>query len=353
MPFCLKNVGATYKRMMNKVLWDQIEKNIEAYVDDMVVKTKQGTSHMTDLEETFSMLVKYNLKLNLTKSKFGVKPRKFLGYMTSERDIEANPEKIKVVMKLTEPRCVKDIQRLNGCIAALGKFVSKLVENCMSIFKALKSSGKDCKWGEECSKAWRELKSISITVAPTLFSNSRRKVVPILVSIRLRNSFVLIKEVDSKQHTIYFVSKVLKDVESRYSNIEKVLYSLIVFARKFRAYFESHPIVVYMNAPLRKISHKLDQSGRMLKWSIELRGLDITFVPKIVIEAQTLADFLVESSLTENTNNKVVNISTKEDTNSWIMMVDGVINSRGVGASFIVSLQTLYFYFFLLSSPIN
>lgn len=103
---------------------------------------KERAVPLDDLRETFSTLTEYRMKLNPTKCTFGVKSRKFLGFITSELGIEVNPHKIKVVLGLAKPRCIKDIQMLNGCIAALGRFVSKSAERCMPFFKSLKLSGK-------------------------------------------------------------------------------------------------------------------------------------------------------------------------------------------------------------------
>lgn len=83
MPFSLRNAGATYQWMMNKNLKRQIRRNVEAYVDNMVVKTKQGNSHLDDLWEIFSTLLEYDLKFNPTKCTFSLKFRKFLSFMTS------------------------------------------------------------------------------------------------------------------------------------------------------------------------------------------------------------------------------------------------------------------------------
>lgn len=127
-PFGLKNIDATYQRMVNKVFQDQIGRNVEAYVDDMVNKTRQGNKHLADLEETFKTLTKYDLKLNPTKCTFGVKSAKILGFMMTEQGIKENPEKIQAIQNLVEPRCVNDVRRLNDCIAALGGFISKSVE---------------------------------------------------------------------------------------------------------------------------------------------------------------------------------------------------------------------------------
>lgn len=138
MPFGLKNAGATYQRMVDKVFEKKIGKNVEVYVDNMVVKTPIGKSHLDDLKETFDTLTKYQLKLNPNKCTFGVHSRKFLCFMMTEREIEANPEKIEPLINMVEPRCIKDVQRLNGYIAALERFISKSAERCLPFFNVLK-----------------------------------------------------------------------------------------------------------------------------------------------------------------------------------------------------------------------
>lgn len=80
MPFGLKNAGATYQRLVNKMFRDQIDQNIEVYVDDMLVKSTQATGHIADLKETFNTLKRYKLKLNLAKCAFKVSSGKFLGF---------------------------------------------------------------------------------------------------------------------------------------------------------------------------------------------------------------------------------------------------------------------------------
>ena len=97
MPFGLKNAGATYQRLMNRMFHDQIGRNVEVYVDDMLVKSKEENNHLDDLEETFKTLRQYRMKLNPSKCAFGVYSGKFLGFMVSQRGIEANPDKIKAI----------------------------------------------------------------------------------------------------------------------------------------------------------------------------------------------------------------------------------------------------------------
>ena len=94
MPFRLKNAGATYQRLMNKMFARQIGRNVEVYVDDMLVKSLREDKHLSDLQETFDTLRVYNMKLNQSKCVFRVTAGKFLGFMVSERGIEVNPEKV-------------------------------------------------------------------------------------------------------------------------------------------------------------------------------------------------------------------------------------------------------------------
>ncbi|XP_052295858.1 uncharacterized protein LOC127901870 [Citrus sinensis] len=114
MPFGLKNAGATYQRLVNKVFKPLIGKTMEVYVDDMITKSKIPKEHVRHLEETFELLRKYKMKLNPEKCAFGVESGKFLGFMVSHRGIEANPEKIQAIVQMTSPRNLKEMQSLTG-----------------------------------------------------------------------------------------------------------------------------------------------------------------------------------------------------------------------------------------------
>ncbi|KAL0447285.1 UNVERIFIED_CONTAM: Retrovirus-related Pol polyprotein from transposon gypsy [Sesamum latifolium] len=109
MPFGLKNAGATYQRLVNKMFKDQIGSTMEVYVDDMLVKSMKEVDHLKDLKQAFEIMRSYGMKLNPSKCTFGVKGGKFLGYMVSERGIEANPEKIEAIAKLQPPKTLKEV----------------------------------------------------------------------------------------------------------------------------------------------------------------------------------------------------------------------------------------------------
>ena len=109
MPFGLKNTGAMYQRLMNKMFAQQIGRNAEVYADVMLVKSLWEDEHLNDLQETFDTLWAYNMKLNPSKCVFGVTAGKFLGFMVSQRGIEVNPEKIQVIMELAPPKTAKEV----------------------------------------------------------------------------------------------------------------------------------------------------------------------------------------------------------------------------------------------------
>ena len=124
MPFGLKNVGSTYQRMMTRMFEPQLGKNIEIYIDDMVLKSKLESEHVSNLGNIFEILRKHKLHLNASKCSFGVGSGKFLGYMVTHHGIEVNPDQIKAINNLQAPRNPKEVQRLIGMTATLNRFIS-------------------------------------------------------------------------------------------------------------------------------------------------------------------------------------------------------------------------------------
>ena len=151
MPFGLKNAGATYQRLVNQMFSKQIEQNMKVYVDDMLVKSKKAELHLDNLKETFNTLREYHMRLNPAKCVFGVSLGKFLGFMVSQRGIEANPEKVKAILDMTSPRNVKEVQRLKGRVTTLNKFISRATNKCLPFFKTLKQA---FQWTDECEEAF-------------------------------------------------------------------------------------------------------------------------------------------------------------------------------------------------------
>lgn len=167
MPFGLKNAGATYQRLFNNIFQGQLGRNVEAYVDDMIVKRKAVSDHARDLEETLATLRKYHMKLNPKKCVFGVTVGKCLGFLVDERGMEANPDKIQVVQDMKSPKIVKEVQRLTGCMAALNIFLSRLADKALPFFQTLKKQR--FQWDEEAEDTFCKLKN-HLQTLPKLLS---------------------------------------------------------------------------------------------------------------------------------------------------------------------------------------
>ena len=135
----------------------KLGKNIEIYVDDMVVKSKMVSKHLGDLGSTFNVLRKHKLWLNAFKCSFGMGSSKFLGYMVAHRGIEVNPNQIKVINDLKPPRNSKDVQKLTGMIVALNRFISRSADRCWP-FYLLINKWKGFEWSEDYIVAFQQLK---------------------------------------------------------------------------------------------------------------------------------------------------------------------------------------------------
>jgi hypothetical protein len=153
MPFGLKNAGATYQRMMQNCLRSQIGRNIQVYIDDVVITTRKEESLISDLAETFDNLNRYKLKLNPTKYSFSVSAGQLLGFLVSVRGIEANPKKIQAILTMGKPTKLHDIQKLAGRVAVLSRVVARLGEKALPFYALMKKSDDKFEWTEEADVA--------------------------------------------------------------------------------------------------------------------------------------------------------------------------------------------------------
>jgi hypothetical protein len=130
MHFGLKNAGATYQKMVTTMFGHLIGKTVEAYIDDMLIKSVKKEDHLTDLREVFGILQRDKLCLNASKCTFRVGSGKFLDHIINRRGIEANPDQVFALLNLEEPRDAKQVQCLTGMIEALGRFISRSADKC-------------------------------------------------------------------------------------------------------------------------------------------------------------------------------------------------------------------------------
>ena len=330
MPFELKNAGATYQRLVNRMFQKQIGTTMEVYIDDMLVKSTTAELHIAHLSEAFQILRSYNMKLNPAKCAFGVSAGKFLGFIVNHQGIEANPDKIKVVLDMPSPSGIKEVQRLTGRIAALSRFVSMASNKFQPFFQVLK---KAFQWDTKCEEAFSALKTY-LSSPPILVSHIEGELLTLYLAVSdFSTSVVLVKDKERVQHPVYYCSRALKGAEERYPRMEKLILALVTVARKLRPYFQAHTIEVPIEYPMKQVLHKPETSGRLMKWAIELSEFDIRYKLKNAIKWQVLADFVMEFTSAEPAKDA----QTTTYLSVWKLSVDGASNAQGSGAGLILT----------------
>nr|XP_043637862.1 uncharacterized protein LOC122608850 [Erigeron canadensis] len=284
---------ATYQRLVDKAFATQIGRNLEAYVDDMVIKSRDEEGLIEDILETFG-----NLHL-------------------SAEDDQRSP-KLKRQTPRTQPFPFSG--RRQG---------APFLQNIERLYQQ-----QGLAWTDEANKALEQMKEY-ITNLPTLTTPKPKEnlFVYLAASPECVNA-VLVAERDRHQIPIYFVSRVLQGVEANYSELEKLTLALVHAIRRLRRYFQAHPIVVLSDKPIKQILLKPEKSGRVVKWAIELGERDIEFRARHAIKGQVLADFISEvhegkKSMTHSVSLEVVG-SVEHDT--WKLYTDGAASSDGCGA---------------------
>ena len=155
MPFGLKNAGATYQKAATTLLHDMIHKEVEVYVDDMIVKSKDRPGHIVALEKFFARIRQFRMRLNPKKCTFGVTVGKLLGFIITQRGIEVDPTKIKAILEMQPPKSEKEVRSFLGKIQYISRFVSKLT-TCEPLFK-LHKKGTRFNWDDKCQATFEHI----------------------------------------------------------------------------------------------------------------------------------------------------------------------------------------------------
>ncbi|GKD19412.1 reverse transcriptase domain-containing protein [Tanacetum coccineum] len=282
----------------------QIGRNLEVYVDDMVIKSKAEKDMLVDIAETFDNLRRINMKLNPKKCSFSVEEGKLLGYMVTSED---------------------------GEILAALKRVS---------------------WHEGDREAFQELKKTILNLPTLTTPIPEENLYVYLAASDKAVSAVLMTERNGRQHPIRYVSKVLHDAEKNYAPLEKLALALRNASRRLRRYFEAHPITVITDQPIKQILGRAETSGRLAQYAVELGAYKITYEPRNSIKGQVLADFLNEIPVGSDTLAPIETTYTKEDKKDrqeeWTLFTDGASSSKGSGAGLVLISPTKTEYTYAL-----
>ena len=195
-------------------------KTMEVYIDDMLVKSKERPNHVTHLQEAFELLRAYGMKLNPSKCAFGVSAGRFLGFMVTQRGIEANLAQFKAILESLAPNSRKGVQQLTGRLAALGRFISLFTDRLNSFFATLKGANW-VKWNEECDQAFMVIKRY-LAEPPVLASLEANETLFVYVAVSdVVVSAALFKEnANGRKRPVFFINKTLADAKTRYDHLK-------------------------------------------------------------------------------------------------------------------------------------
>ncbi|GJV88766.1 reverse transcriptase domain-containing protein [Tanacetum coccineum] len=315
-------------------------RNLEAYVDDMVIKSKTEQDMIIDISETFDNLRRINMKPNPMKCSFGVGEGKFLGYMVTSEGIRANPKKTKAIADMQSPKTLKEMKSLSGKLAALNRFLSRSAERSLPFFETLKNITKESKdeyrWTEEAELAFQKKLERLILELPTLTTPEEKETLYVyLATSREAVSGVLVANRNGKQTPIWYVSRTLHEAERNYAPLEKLGLCLLYLSRRLRRYFEAHPIQVITDQPIKQILNKPEVSGKLAKYVVELGAYNIAYIPRIAVKVQVLADFINEVPV-ETRQLEICNVTEEGGPAVWTLYTDGVSSQKGVGAGLVL-----------------
>ncbi|GJS51916.1 reverse transcriptase domain-containing protein [Tanacetum coccineum] len=336
MPFGLKNAGSTYQRLVDKAFQKQIGRNLEVYVDDLVIKSRTEEEVIRDITETFKTLRQINMKLNPKKCT-SMQESIYLGYKVSTNGLRACSKKADAVLSLPSLRCIKDVQKLNGKLASLNRFLSKSAEKSLPFFKTLKNCTKksDFQWTPEAEEAFKQMKKL-IAELPTLTApREREELIIYLAAAKEAISAVLMTDREGRQIPVYFVSRTLRGPEVNYTPMEKLVLALLSASKRLKRYFQAHTVVVITSQPIKQLLSSSEISGRMLKWKFELEGYDIQYRPRTAIKGQILADFIVERPEDESPDELMAEPEALPE--PWTLFTDGSSCVDGSGAGLILT----------------
>lgn len=248
---------------------------MEIYVDDIVIKSKTRTEHIHHLKEAFWKMSKFYMKLNSLKCAFSIRVKKFDGFIMTQRMIEINSAQVKAMLETLTPFNKEEMWRLTGRLVSLGWFIAHFTDKLHHFFTTLHGT-QMFSWTEECHGAFYAIKRY-LTEPPILSSLEvgEELYMYLTVSEYVVSTVLFQHGSSNRQKSVYYASKTLVDVETRYSQVEQMALTLRIAAKKLCPYFQAHQVTILTNQPLRVTLHKPDLSKRMIKQAFELSEYNI------------------------------------------------------------------------------
>ncbi|GAU31738.1 hypothetical protein TSUD_146250 [Trifolium subterraneum] len=356
MPFGLTNAGATYQRGMTTLFHDMMHKEIEVYVDDMIVKSGTEEEHVEYLLKMFQRLRKYRLRLNPNKCTFGVRSGKLLGFIVSQKGIEVDPDKVRAIREMPAPQTEKQVRGFLGRLNYISRFISHMTATCGPIFKLLRKN-QGIVWTKDCQKAFDSIKEYLMEPPILIPPVEGRPLIMHLTVLEESMGCVLGQqdETGRKEHAIYYLCKKFTDCESRYSMHEKTCCALAWAAKRLRHYLINHTTWLTSKMdPIKYIFEKAALTGRIARWQMLLSKYDIEYRTQKAIKGSILADHLAHQPVEDCQpikfdfpDEEIMYLKMKDcdelvfgegpdPESQWGLIFDGAVNLYGSGIGAII-----------------
>jgi ribonuclease HI len=344
MPFGLKNADATYQRTMTAMFHDMMHKEIEDYVDDIVVKSKKREDHLRILRKVFDRCRLYKLKMNPLKCAFGVSAGKFLGFLVHNRGIDVDPVKASAIATMKAPTSHKELKSFLGRLSYIRRFIPGLAA-VTAIFMLLMKKGVPFVWSTACQQAFEKIQLI-MTKLPTVCAPVPGRPLRLYLASNSEaiGGLVAQEDEDGTEKPIYYVSRALRDAETRYSGAERACLALIYASQRLRHYFLAHKIqLITKSHPIRSLLHRPVLSGRLAQWLLQLSQYEITTETPTAIKSQAIVDLLAQfpgedsSSISHQVPGEIGEVLLAGLVDStWTLKFDGSSTSNSSGAEIVL-----------------
>uniref|UniRef100_A0A2N9HQQ7 Integrase catalytic domain-containing protein n=1 Tax=Fagus sylvatica TaxID=28930 RepID=A0A2N9HQQ7_FAGSY len=344
MPFGLKNAGATYQRTMTAMFHDMMHREIEDYVDDIVVKSKKREDHLTILRRVFERCRLYKLKMNPLKCAFGVAAGKFLGFLVHQRGIDVDPTRASAIASMKPPTTHKELKSFLGKLSYIRRFIPGLAA-VTSSFAPLLKKGVPFRWSLECQQAFERVQDIMAKL-PTVCAPIFGKPLRLYLASNDQAIGALIAQEDNEgvEQPVYYVSRALKDAETRYSGAERSCLALIYASQRLRHYFLAHKVQLMTKShPIRSLLQRPVLTGRLAQWLLQLSQYEIIAETPTAIKSQAIADLLAQfpgedsSAISDEVPGEVNEVLMADVTDAtWTLRFDGSSTAASSGAGIVL-----------------
>ena len=220
MLFGLKNAGATYQRAITTLFHDMMHRDVEVYVDDMIVKSQDRVDHLSALQRFFERIRRFKLRLNPKKCTFRVTSGNLLGHIVSERGIKVDPEKIRAILDMPALRTEREIRGFLSRLQYISRFIAKLTDICEPIFRLLRKNQPPV-WNDDCQRDFEKIKECLLS-SPILVPHILGCPLLLYLSVLDMALGCMLAQLDDsgKERTIYYLSKRMLEYECKYIMIE-------------------------------------------------------------------------------------------------------------------------------------